>query len=219
MAHRKRKSSGSAGKQAHAKRAAASDWTSDDSSSAEPETVPDQLEPISDSDVEDSQGRDRPASTSATAHQKASSQRQGMKKEVAGLSQQDPPRAQVGPEGGADRGRSAAVSDAEAPPAQQAKRRGRLRKARASPAPAQHAAAGQEADDIMVDFEDDLPGLEMEEEAELPSVASKAADDKLPEEAMPREDAASEEDIGPATMGEAGQGKAAGKHVGKRQAK
>ncbi|KAL3161372.1 hypothetical protein ABBQ32_010265 [Trebouxia sp. C0010 RCD-2024] len=232
LAHRKSKSSGSTGKHAHAKHAKASDWTLDDSSGAEPETIPDHLEPMSDSDVDDSRQSDRAASTSARRqHNVASSLHQHGKKQVAGMrmpaepSQQDPPRAQMG-KGNPDRGQPAAISDDEALPAQQAQRRGRLRKARASPASAQYAAAAQEADDIMVDLEDDLPGVEMEE-AELLSVARGGADDKLSEEDTSGDEAASEEDTGAATksisksMGVAGQesDKGAEKHVGKHQDK
>lgn len=233
-AHRKRKSSGSTGKHTHAQHAKASDWTSDDSSGAEPETIPDNLEAMLDSDVDDNQQHDRAASTSGgsrTHHNVASSVHQQGKKQgaemrmPAGSSHQNPPRSQVFVFGG-DRGQPAALSDDEVQPAHQAQRRGRLRKARASPAPAQHAAAAQEADDIMVDLEDDLPGMEMQE-AELLSVAREGADDKLPEKDTSGATAALEEDTGPTTnrlsksAGVAGQDsvKQAGKHVGKRQDK
>lgn len=233
--HSKRKSSGKAAKQAQAKHAKASDWTSDDSSDAHPEIIPDQLEPMSESDADDCQEHDRPTTTAAAAHDKGASYLSQQRKKQAAemrstseLSQQDPPIAQVsGGERRSDWAQPAAMSEDEVPAAQQVQRRGRLRKARASPAPAHHAAAGQEADDIMVDLEDDVPGLEMEE-ADTPSVreAAREAAGRRAEEKPQEEDASvghADQQIKRAGKTKGGVGldsdKGSGRHVGKHQAK
>ena len=194
--HGKRKSGGSAKKHAHAKHARAGDWTSDESRDVQPENIIDNLEPMSDSDA-DSQGGDRPGSVEHTVASSLGKQGQTQVARKKSLAQPDSSNspAERGPnrvsptEEEEDWGQPAATPYHEAQPAQQAKRKARLRKARASPGPAQHAAAGSEADDLMVDLEDDVPELEME--AERPSIASKAAD-KLSEESLLPDESASE---------------------------
>ena len=227
--HGKRKSSGSAKKHAHAK---TSDWTSDDSSDAQPETILDELEPMSDSDV-DSQGGNRTGPKTATnaLHKVASfrgkqsethvveKKRHAQPGSTASPSQHDSHRA-LNEEEEEDWGQPAAMADDNVQPAQQAQLKGRLRKARASPVQARHAAAGNEADDIMVDLEDDVSGLEME--AERYSVARDTAD-KLPVEDTLEEDLASgqktQRSSKLADVGGQGSNKEAGKCIGKRQDK
>ena len=227
---RKQKSSGSAKKHAHAKHARASAWTSDDSSDAQPEKIIDNLEPMSESDADSQAGN----KSGAAEHMVASSSgRQGKqpgaeKKSLAQPNRSSSPAEQDSHRGSIaeeeeDWGRPAAMSGDEAHPAQQAKRKGRLRKARASPGPTVHAAAGGEADDLMVELEDDIPGLEME--AERHSISREAAD-KLPQEDLPQNGLVSE-DAGQKTkrkgksVGAGGpdKEKEAARHAGKRHDK
>ena len=192
----KRKSWESAKKHAHAKHARASDWTSDDSSDAQPERIIDNLEPMSESDVDSQAGNKSGAAKQMVA---SCSGRQG-KKPVAKKKNLVPPNSSSSPAEGdphreraaeeeEDWGQPAAKSGDQAHPTQQAKRKGRLRKARASPGPTVHAAAGSEAD-LMVDLEDDVPGLELE--AERHSISREAAA-KLSEEDLSQDGLASEE--------------------------
>lgn len=171
--HGKRKSNRGAKEQAHTKHARASDWTSDDSSDAQPEKIIDNLQPMSESDADSPEGN-RPGKGSGKAPGMGASSlgKQGKKQlseekshAQAGSSpaKHDSHRAQH-PEEEEDWGQRAVTADDEAQLAQQAKRKGRLRKARASPGPARHAAAGREVDDLMVDLEDDFPEVEMEVE-------------------------------------------------------
>lgn len=104
----------------------ATDWTSDDSSDAQPAALPDQLDAMSDSDD------DKHDEAAAAAFGKAQST---SAKAKAGSPHQK---------------------------AEATKRKGRLRKARASPQQGQQPAiaADQEAGDVMVDLEDDVPGID-----------------------------------------------------------
>lgn len=189
--HGKRKSGGSAKRHARA-----GNWTSDESSDVQPEKIVDNLEPMSDSDA-DSQGGSKPGAAKDTVASSLGKQGQLYVTSKKSLAQPDSSNspAERGPnrvspaEEEEDWGQSAATSGHEMQPAQQAKRKARLRKARASPGPAQHAAAGSEADDLMVDLEDDVPELEME--AERHSIAREAAD-KLSEESLLPDESASE---------------------------
>ena len=193
--HSKRKSSsGTAKRHAHAKHARASDWTSDDSSDAQSEKIVDNLEPMSDSDADSQQGN-RPS----LRHTKASSLGKQGKKQMAerkSLAQPDSnsspaeryPHRVLAAEAEEDWVQPAAISGDEAQPAQQTKRKGRLRKARASSGPTQHAAAGSDADDLMEDLEDDIPDVEVE--AERHSISREAADKS--EENLQQEESVSE---------------------------
>ena len=192
--HSKRKSGGSAKRHAHAKHARASDWTTDDSSDAQFEKIIDNLEAMSESDA-DSQEGNRPNAVKHTVASSLGKQGQKQVAEKKSLAQQsssaerDPHRVLAAEEEEEDWGQPAAMSGDEAQPAQQAKRKGRLRKARASPGPTQHAAAGSEADDLMVDLEDDIPDIEME--AERHSISREAAD-RLSDESLLHDEWASE---------------------------
>lgn len=196
----KRKSSGGAKNHAYAKHARAGDWTSDDSSDAQPERIIDNLEPMSESDA-DSQEGNRPDTRSPKAHDtvasslgKQSTKQLSKEKNPAqpdssrSPAQPDSQRAQDAEEE-EDWGQQAAMSDDETQPAQQAKRKGRLRKARASPGPAQHAAAGNEVDDLMVDLEDDVPEVEMEVEHHGREAAARLSEADLLQDELVSDDA------------------------------
>ncbi len=143
------------------------DWTSDDSSDAEPTPLPDQLDSMSDSDPDtQAAGRHRKAVVgrdSATAKQAGKQHRSSHRSQ----SPDDLPAALGQGSHGMDASPPGGVSDSEHQQhAKRAKRKGRLRKARASPGQGQQAdAATPEADDIMVELEDDVPGLEAAPEA------------------------------------------------------
>ena len=184
--HSKRRNGGSAKKGAHAKHARASDWTSDDSSDAQPEKIIDNLEPMSESDV-DSQEGSRPGAaakiTLAPSLGKQNKQQVAKKTSLAqplstsSPTERDPHRV-LPAEAEEEWGQPAVPSDNETQPAQQAKRKGRLRKARASPGPKQHATAGSEDGDLMVDLEDDLPEIEMEREGASQKTSAGSQDSK-----------------------------------------
>ena len=153
-----RSSSKAAGKhgdkaRAHAKHAKVNDWTSDDSSESQPQAIADQLEPMSDSDADVQEG-DRPAA--AAASERPSKQRRRKDSDsTEAAHDQSPQKHEHGRTAMGNSGGQADVTVRRA--AQHAKRKGRLRKASASPVQAQAAAAADAADDIMVDLEDDIP--------------------------------------------------------------
>ena len=164
---RKKKSRATAKQSVRSEHAKVNDWTSDDSSDAQPEQIADEMEPMSDSDADNDQADSRGGAaatkdpiSAATSKQKRKAVAGGRPAEsntTSSLAQHDQGRTVDEEE---DWGQAAAASNTG--PSQHAKRKGRLRKARAPPDPAQQAAAGSEADDIMVDLEDDVPELETE---------------------------------------------------------
>ena len=137
------------------------DWTSDDSSDAEPMPLPDQLDSMSDSD---------PDTQAAGRHQ-------------AGKQHGSSHRSQLPDDLPAALGRGSDASPADDVPdserqqqAKCAKRKGRLRKAAASPGQGQQAEAVlSEAEDIMVEVEDDVHGLEAAPEAVSSDVGQQVA--------------------------------------------
>jgi len=153
------------------------DWTSDDSSDAEPAPLPDQLDSMSDSDPDtQAAGRHRNAVVgpdAATARQAGKQHGSSHRSRLP----DDLPAALDQGSDGIDASPAGDVSDSERQQqAKRAKRKGRLRKARASPGPGQQAeAATSEADDIMVELEDDVPGLDAAPEAGSNDVGQQAA--------------------------------------------
>lgn len=224
----KRKSSIGAKKHAQTKHARAGDWTSDDSSDAQPERIIDNLEPMSESDA-DSQEGNRPGMDSEKAlGMVTSSLRKQSKEQLSKEKSLLQPDSSSSPakhksnrapdaEEEEDWGQQAAMSDDEVPPAKQAKRKGRLRKARASPKPARHAAAGREVDDIMVDLEDD----EMEAERHGTGAAEKLSEVDLPQDDLTSEVASQKTKRSGRSVRVGGQDSAmeAARHAGKRQDK
>ena len=220
----KRKSSGGAKKQAHVKHARAGDWTSDDSSDAQPEKIIDNLEPMSESDADSQEGNRLGMVTSSL--RKQSKEQLSKEKSLAQPDSSSSPakhdsyRAPDAEEE-EDWRQQAAMSDDEVQPAKQAKRKGRLRKARASPGPAQHAAAGREVDDIMVDLEDDVPEVEMEVERHGREAAEKPSEADLLQDDVVSEDAAQNTKRSGRSVRVGGHesAKEAARHAGKRQDK
>ena len=171
---------GKEGKSTGKERAAAAqvaDWTSDDGSDAEPAPLPDQLDSMSESDPEtEAAGRHRSAVVgrdSTTAKQAGKQHRSSHRSQ----SPDDLPAALGQGSDGIDASPAADVSDNERQQqAKRAKRKGRLRKAGASPGQGQQAeAATTEVDDILVELEDDVPGLEAAPEAGSNDVRQRAA--------------------------------------------
>ena len=145
------------------KKKSACDWTSDDSSDAQPSPLPDQLDSMSDSES-DSHAANVGGKVVAGADSRSARMKSGPQNSSKQVMPEAAPQGTVPKRGGAP---DAADTDASpgqqksAGQQQQAKRKGRLRKARASPEQDTHAvAAGAEAEDIMVDLDDDVPGLE-----------------------------------------------------------
>ena len=177
---RKRRGGSSKGKERKStgkERAAPADWTSDDSSDAEPAPLPDQLDSMSDSDPDtQAAGRIR----NAVVRPDAATAKQAGKQQGSSHRAQSPadlPAALSQGIDGIDASPADDVSDSEhQQQAKRAKRKGRLRKARASPGQGQQAeAATSEADDIMVELEDDVPGLDAAPEAGSNDVGQRAA--------------------------------------------
>ena len=180
---RERRGGGNKGKRKEStgkKRAApaqVTDWTSDDSSDAEPAPLPDQLDSMSDSDPDtQAAGRSRKAAVgrdAATARQAGKQHGSSHRSQLP----DDLPAALGQGSEGIDASPAGEVSDTEhQQQAKRAKRKGRLRKARASLGQGQQAeAATSEADDIMVELEDDVPGLDAAPEAEPNDVGQRVA--------------------------------------------
>ena len=159
---RKRKGGSSKGqeKKKLAKKTAAApakvtDWTSDDSSDGRPLPIADQLDSMSDSDS-DTQAAGQ--AHTAAAGPDAAAAKQASKRHANGRT------SKLSAPGNAGSGASPikAVAEDEQQPAEHAKRKRRLRKARASPDPGQQAEVlSLVADDIMVQLEDeeDVPEL------------------------------------------------------------
>ena len=177
---RKRRGGSSKGKERKStgkERAAPADWTSDDSSDAEPAPLPDQLDSMSDSDP-DAQAAGWIRNT--VVRRDAANAKQAGKQQGSSHRSQlpdDSPAALGQGSDGIDASPADDVSDSERQlQAKRAKRKGRLRKARASPGQGQQAeAAASEADDIMVELEDDVLGLDAAPEAGSNDVGQRAA--------------------------------------------
>lgn len=151
------------------------DWTSDDSSDAEPAPLPDQLDSMSDSDPE-TQAAGRGCKAVGLD---AGTARQAGKQHGSSHRSQSPdelPAALGQGNDGIDASPARDISDSgHQQQAKRAKRKGRLRKARASPGQAQLAKiSNPEADDIMVELEDDVPGLDAAPEAGSNDVGQRA---------------------------------------------
>ena len=177
---RKRRGGSNKGKERKStgkERAAPADWTSDDSSDAEPAPLPDQLDSMSDSDPDtQTAGRTR----NAVVRPNAATAKQAGKQQGSSQRSQSPDDlpAPLGQNSdGIDASPADDVSDSERQQqAKRAKRKGRLRKARASAGQGQQAeAAASEADDIMVELEDDVLGLDAAPEAGSNDVGQRAA--------------------------------------------
>ncbi|KAL0032107.1 hypothetical protein WJX77_005423 [Trebouxia sp. C0004] len=149
------------------------DWTSDDSD-AEPAPLPDQLDSVSDSDQDTQAAGRRPH---AVVGPNAATARQAGKQHGSSHRSRSPDDLSVAlgqGSDGIDASLAGDVSDSDHQ--QRAKRKGRLRKARASPVQGQQAeVATSEGDDIMVELEDDVPGLDAAPEAGSNYVEQQAA--------------------------------------------
>lgn len=222
-----KKSRASAKQSARSEHAKVNDWTSDDSSDAQPEQIVNELEPMSDSDVEDqnTDSHNRAAATKGSVGAAASRQKkkQAAKNRHAESSTPSPlAQHQQGRtvDKEEDWGQAAAASDMGH--SQHAKRKSRLRKARASPEPAQQAAAGMEADDIMVDLQDDVPGLETEAEGHNndKEAAGGPSDDAQQEhDSSGKETGRKKKGVSKSTGAEVTAGRDNGKHAERRQEK
>ena len=228
--HGKRKSSGGAKNRAHAKHARAGDWTSDDSSDAQPERIIDNLEPMSDSDADNHEGNRLDTGSAKAQGMLASPLGKQCKKQFSEEKSLAQPDSSSSPakhvsrrasdaEEEEDWGQQAAMSDDEVQPAKQAKRKGRLRKARASPG--RPAAAGREVDDVMVDLEDDIPEVEMEVEHHGREAAEKLSETDLLQDNLVAEDAGQKTKRSGRSVRVGGQdsAKEAARHAGKLQDK
>ena len=163
------------------------DWTSDDSSDAQPEPMPDNLHPMSESDAESQEDKQLRKAAASTHTNFAAARKQVLGTHAQSDTSASPPDGNM-LEGEEDRNRAADESISEA---QHAKRKSRLRKARAPAlSPAQHAAAVPEANDIMVDLEDDLPEDEMEDGV---TTVAEAAAKRLPKSQRQQHDSSDKE--------------------------